>query len=107
MSISLLRELESGDFETAYFMTYTLNLRFFESLVLPRLQRLGVARIGILVDQKGYDDSLADPLAQEECGRSYIVAPARLPGGGIQHAKVLWLQGRRTVAYVGSHNLTL
>jgi hypothetical protein len=63
MSISLLEELQSGEYETAMFLTYTINLRFFELMILPRLRRMGVSRVGILIDQKGYQDSLADPLA--------------------------------------------
>lgn len=105
--INLLKELDSRqDFEVAFFMTYTLNLRFFETVVLPLLRRMNVARVGILVDRKGYEDSLADPLAQGECGESYVLVPAKLPHDAMQHAKLLWLQGRSTVAYVGSHNLT-
>ena len=91
MTIPLLGNLENGEFDVAFFLTYTLNLRFFEMLVLSRLRRLAVGRIGILTDEKGYQDSLRDPLAPAECGRAYLVAPARLPRGGIQHAKLLWL----------------
>jgi hypothetical protein len=107
VTISLLGELEAGDFHTAVLLTYTLGLRFFEDTVLPRLHRLGVARIGILADEHGYQQSLDDPLSAEGCGRFYLLASANLPGAGIQHAKLLWLQGRdRQLAYVGSHNLT-
>jgi hypothetical protein len=104
--LSDLQDLEGQEFDTALLVTYTLGLQFFEALVLPRLRRMGVSRIGILADDHGYLDSLTHPLGQSECGRSYVLSPARLPGGGIQHAKLLWLQGREWVAYVGSHNLT-
>jgi phosphatidylserine/phosphatidylglycerophosphate/cardiolipin synthase-like enzyme len=68
----------------------------------------GVTHIGILVDHTGYAETLRDPGQQSECGRSYIVAPVRLPGGGIQHAKVVWLSGKQGHrALVGSHNLTM
>lgn len=107
MTVTLLEELQEGEYQAAFFLTYTLSLSFFESLVLPRLRRLGVAHIGILTDDKGYQDSLENPLASEECGRSYVIAPARLPGRGIQHAKLLWLKGSEHVVYIGSHNLTM
>ena len=108
MSISLLEDLQAGEYETAVFLTYTINLRFFELMILPRLRRMGVSRIGVLVDQRGYQESLADPLAQEFCGQGYILAPIHLPHGGIQHAKLLWLQKHETItAYGGSHNLTM
>lgn len=109
MTISLfgdLQDLERQEFDTALLLTYTLSLPFFESLMMPRLRRMGVSRIGILADEHGYQESLGHALSQGECGRSYLLAAARLPGGGIQHAKLLWLQGNEWVAYVGSHNLT-
>ena len=42
MSSILLESLDAGQYDTAFFLTYTLNLRFFEWLVLPRLWRMGV-----------------------------------------------------------------
>lgn len=109
MSRSLLQTLEGEEYDTAFFLTYTLNLRFFEGLVLPRLLRMGVRYVGILVDHTGYAETLRDGhwLEQSECGRAYIVAPVRLPGGGIQHAKAVWLSGRHHRVLVGSHNLTM
>src|SRR6266487_1427593 len=107
MSISLLEDLQTGEYETAVFLTYKISIRFFELMILPRLRRMGVSRIGILIDHRGYQDSLADPLRPEFCGKEYILAPVRLPHGGIQHAKLLWLQEHeKIIAYLGSHNLT-
>jgi HKD family nuclease len=108
MSIRLLEDLQTGEYDTAVFLTYTINLRFFELMILPRLRRMGVSRIGILIDQRGYQNSLADPLSQELCGREYILSPVRLPRGGIQHSKLLWFQKNgKITAYLGSHNLTM
>ena len=109
MSCSLLQALDGEEFDTAFFLTYTLNLRFFEGLVLPRLRRMGVTRIGILVDHTGYAETLRHLRQQEryDCGRAYIVAPVRLRGGGIQHAKAMWLSGTYHRVLVGSHNLTM
>src|SRR5438876_7557511 len=108
MNICLLEDLQSGEYDIAFFLTYTINLRFFEVMILPRLKRMGVSRIGILIDQRSYQESLTDPFAQEFCGQEYILAPIRLSGGGIQHAKLLWLQkGENITAYLGSHNLTM
>lgn len=113
MGISLLTELDLlsgdshlGEFDTAFFLTYSLNLRFFEQLVLPRLNRLGVVNVGILTDEHGYQASLDDPLGQEQCGRSYVVGTS-LRLTSLQHAKMLWLHGKRDLVYVGSHNLTM
>jgi hypothetical protein len=107
MAVCLLEALERGQFDVALFLTYTLNLRFFEQLVLPRLRRTGVGWIGILADEKGYRDSLADPLSSDECGSAYAVGTPRIRLAGLQHAKVVWLQGREHEVYVGSHNLTI
>jgi len=113
MGISLLDDLASlasnsspGEFETAFLITYTLNLRFFEQLVLPRLNRLGVVNVGILVDEHGYQTSLDDPLGQELCGKSYVVGTSPYTSS-LQHAKALWIHGKRDLVYVGSHNLTM
>jgi hypothetical protein len=103
---SVPRLLGTGEIDTVLISTYTLSLRFFERLVLPRLRRLGAVRIGILVDRAGYEASLDDPLGQDECGRGYVVERA---AGGVPllHAKALWLHGDLDIAYVGSHNLTM
>ena len=60
MGIILLDELDrlgSGnegqpDFKVALILTYTLNLHFFEQLVLPKLDRMGISHIGILADRQ-------------------------------------------------------
>jgi hypothetical protein len=113
VGISLLEDLEenvprllrAGEIDTVLILTYTLNLRFFEQLVLPRLRRLGAVRVGILTDPTGYDATFEDPLGQDECGRSYVVESP--PGSSpLLHAKALWLHGTLDIAYVGSHNLT-
>jgi hypothetical protein len=108
MNICLLEDLQVGEYDTAFFLTYTIHLRFFETMILPRLRRMGVSRIGILIDQRGYHESLTDPFTPEFCGQEYILAPIRLSGGGLQHAKLIWLQKREHItAYIGSHNLTM
>ncbi len=107
--IILLSELQKEeDYATAFFLTYTINLRFFESMILPRLRRMGVSHIGILIDYRGYQESLEHAIPPETCGREYILAPVHLPQRGIQHAKLLWLQKHeRITVYIGSHNLTM
>ncbi|GHO79501.1 hypothetical protein KSD_72720 [Ktedonobacter sp. SOSP1-85] len=108
-NIILLNELQrEEDYDTAFFLTYTINLSFFESMILPRLRRMGVSRIGILIDYRGYQESLEHAIPSGCCGRDYILVPIHLPKGGIQHAKLLWLQKHeRITAYIGSHNLTM
>lgn len=113
MGINLLAELDSlssnlraGEFATAFFLTYSLSLPFFEQLVSPRLDRLGVVNVGVLTDEHGYRSSLSDPLGQEHCGRSYVIGTPRRKNN-LQHAKMLWLHGEYDIVYLGSHNLTM
>lgn len=108
-NIILLSELQKEeDYDTAFFLTYTINLRFFESMILPRLRRMGISHIGILIDQRGYQESLEYTIPSTACGREYILAPVYLPQRGIQHAKLLWLQKHEKITvYIGSHNLTM
>ena len=116
MAISILRELDKlsvdgrrSQLTTAFFLTYTLNLSFFEELVLPRLQRIGISHIGILCDRTAYAASLDDgalPYDRSMCGKHYVVGTS--PGISVlQHAKMLWLHGQEDRIFVGSHNLTM
>lgn len=104
---ALANSLEKGKdrFRVALLITYTLNLRFFERLVLPLLHRLGCRYVGIICDPEAYRMSIEDPLRANECGTSYVLG-ASIQTGGIQHGKLLWLHGDRDVLLVGSHNLT-
>ncbi|MDD5701463.1 MAG: hypothetical protein PHU23_05365 [Dehalococcoidales bacterium] len=112
VGINLLEELDqlsidsrTFDFRVAFFLTYTLNLQFFEQLVLPRIRRIGVSSIGILADYRAYQDSLRCPSLPEKCGRNYILGYSPWLQT-LQHGKIIWLHGDRDIVFVGSHNLT-
>lgn len=115
MTIDLLAALRddgnsSGDrFESAIFLTYTLNLRYFEQIILPELARAGITRIVIISDERGYRDALELGLrGVEGIGRQYVCAPVHSLHHGLQHAKVVLLSGpRRGRLLVGSGNLTM
>ncbi|MCX5990900.1 MAG: hypothetical protein NTZ04_00995 [Chloroflexi bacterium] len=113
MGVNLLEEIDRlatsenrmYGFRVAFFLTYTLNLQFFERLVLPKLRRVGVSHIGILADRRAYQASMSDPWQLEQCGRSYVLgySPSLRT---LQHGKLLWLHGDRDLVFCGSHNLT-
>ena len=112
MAISLLEELDQleadnqlNEFKVAFFLTYTLNLQFFESIILPKLERLRIPYIGILADCQKYQESLQTPFQPGFCGKSYILSYSRWLRV-LQHGKLLWLHGNRDILYVGSHNTT-
>ena len=111
MTIDILNTLADlkPHYRGALFLTYTLDLVFFEELVAPKLDALGCTNIVILADQHGYDD------AQERghrhlrrVGRQYVCAPIVSPSRGVQHVKVIMLVGpEHGLLLIGSGNLTL
>jgi hypothetical protein len=111
MTIDILNTLADlkPHYRGAIFLTYTLDLVFFEELVAPKLDALGCTNIVILADQHGYD------VAHERghrhlrrVGRQYVCAPIVSPGRGVQHVKVIMLVGpEHGMLLIGSGNLTL
>lgn len=111
MPLDILNQLSSlkPHYRGAIFLTYTLDLVFFEELVAPKLDALGCTNVVILADQHGYDDALARGNRHlRRVGRQYVCAPIINPGIGVQHAKVILLVGpKHGLLLVGSGNLTL
>lgn len=102
---ALASQSGGSDFDAAIMLTFTSSLRFFEELVLPRLERTGASRIAVLADRHGYESTLDSPIVAEHCGKKYVFNfNGRVTS--LQHAKVLWLHGRRDIVWIGSHNLT-
>ncbi|MCB8924011.1 MAG: hypothetical protein H6652_00120 [Ardenticatenaceae bacterium] len=111
MTIDILNTLADlkPHYRGSLFLTYTLDLVFFEELVAPKLDALGCTNIVILADQHGYDE------AQERghrhlrrVGRQYVCAPIVSPSRGVQHVKVIMLVGpEHGLLLIGSGNLTL
>jgi hypothetical protein len=111
MAIDLLKTLQNleGDFRGAVLLTYTLDLTFFEQLVVPKLTALGCSNLVIVTDQYGYNEALQRGARNlNGVGKRYVCAPLRSPGWGIQHAKLLLLIGpQHGCLLVGSGNLTM
>ena len=114
MAINLLESLESlgkvrGGFRSAIFLTYTLDLNFFEMLVAPKLDAIGCTNVLILADSNGYDEALIrSARSVTGAGTRYVCAPILTRGPGVKHAKLLLLaSATRGQMYIGSGNLTL
>lgn len=95
-----------GTFESAVFTTYSLNLRFFEHWVLPRLHAVGARRIVVFVDESQLGAALEQDPGRSS-GRSYHLVSTRL-GPGAFHPKLILLHGAETTRLcVSSANLTV
>ena len=84
-------ECISGSFSSAVFATYSLNLRFFEHWVVPRLHAAGVRNVIVFADETELGAALEDH-GLRGVGRSYHVVSARL-GAGRFHPKLIFLHG--------------
>lgn len=105
--MKILEELRKAKgFHTFIATTYEVDLLWFESLLLRQLQRNGVKKFLVLVDETRLAESVAefsDRLFSS--GKSYILQPVSLPVSF--HPKIYLLIGdRRLRLYVGSGNLT-
>lgn len=105
-SKSVLGVIESGQWKSALFTTYTLSLTYVESHVLPALHRSGCETLTILSDTSGYRDSLMEQRSRG-VGRDYSVLPVRSTSG-IFHPKLVYLEAKDGDDHllVGSGNLT-
>lgn len=101
--------VKAGGFSGAVFLTYTLNLGFFENIIGPSLERAGCSNVLIISDPDGYAEALE--MGQKNvsyAGMRYVCAPITRKGNGVQHAKILFMAGpERGRLLVGSGNLTL
>lgn len=103
------KAVRKGGFTGAIFLTYTLNLTFYEQMIAPALDQAGCANVLILVDPDGYNGALEMGLKTiEEAGKRYVCAPLPRAGRGVQHAKVLFMAGPQIGRmFIGSGNLTM
>src|SRR6516165_5441643 len=66
--------------------TYTISLAFFESIVLPALDRTQLKKSVILCDGFGFSRAIDEAPALEGAGQDYIIAP--VSAARCLHAKV-------------------
>ena len=101
--------IKSGRFSGAIFLTYTLNLAFFEQIIIPALEQAGCSNVVIIADPDGYNDALERGLKNiSYAGLRYLNTPFPRKGYGVQHIKLLLMFGpERGRLLIGSGNLTL
>jgi hypothetical protein len=87
------------------FTSFTLNLGFFETVVYDAWRRGRSQELVVVVDRKGYADSLADHRAAG-AGQRYKIIPVAV-NLGVFHPKVGFLaNGEHCILMVGSGNLS-
>ncbi len=100
--------IKSGGFTGAIFLTYSLNLTFFEQIIAPALDQAGCSNVLILADLDGYQQALEmGAQSVQDAGLRYVCSPVLRKGQGVQHAKMLFMVGpNRGRLLIGSGNLT-
>jgi len=114
MAIDLLdiirddKAIKSGGFTCAIFLTYTLNLTFFEQILVPALDQAGCSSVLIMADPDGYHQALEmGAKSINGVGLQYVCVPVIRKGRGVQHAKMLFMVGPGCGRLlIGSGNLT-
>ena len=101
--------VKAGGFAGSVFLTYTLNLTFYEQVVAPKLDQAGCSNVLIIADPDGYQGALDMGMKSiSGAGLRYVCTPLPRTGWGVQHAKVLLMAGaKRGRLLIGSGNLTL
>lgn len=115
MSINLREFIENeaavkeGGFTGAVFLTYSLDLNFYEQIIAPALEHSGCANILILTDPDGYAEATNTGYKTVTgVGLRYVCSPLVRSGGGLQHVKMLFMAGpNHGRLLIGSGNLTL
>ncbi len=115
MSINLKTVIENeaavkhGGFSGAVFLTYSLNLGFYEQIIAPALERAKCSNVLIIADPDGYADALATGRKTVAyAGMRYVCTALPRKRNGLQHAKILLMAGKnRGRLLIGSGNLTL
>lgn len=100
--------LSHGGYTGAVFLTFTLNLSFYEKIIAVDLDRSGCSNVLIIADPDGYAGALDMGVRSiNGVGRHYLCVPLARQGRGVQHAKILLMAGpRRGRLLIGSGNLT-
>lgn len=85
--------------------TYTISFAFFESVVLPCIDRRNLKKCVLLCDKHGFQRATSEAFALRSATREYLAAP--VPCVGSFHPKVWVMVGEGKIALlVGSGNLT-
>lgn len=102
----LLKEIPSGEFHSAIFTTYSINLYYLEQQVLPLLGSKGIHYVSILADGAMLSTQLESyGYLSQQRKRNYAVHG--IQSSGAFHPKIIFLAGPDSILLlVGSGNLT-
>ena len=102
----LLKEIPSGEFHSAIFTTYSINLYYLEQQVLPLLGSKGINYVSILADGAMLSTQLENfGYLSQQRKRNYAVHG--IQSSGAFHSKLIFLAGPDSILLlVGSGNLT-
>ncbi len=100
--------IKTGGFTGAVFLTYSLNLTFFEQILVPALDEAGCSNVLIFADPDGYRQALEMGINSiYGVGLHYVCTPILRRSQGIQHGKMLFMAGPNNGRlFIGSGNLT-
>lgn len=87
--------------------SYSIDLAFFEQLILPRLRGAGITNINLLVDASMLEKYLASHLSSSatKFKANYSITPVHIKGAF--HPKMLFLAGKdKGYLAIGSGNIT-
>ena len=100
---------QSDGYSGAVFLTYTLDLGFYEQIVAPALERTGCSNVLIIADPEGYAEALVrGKFKVRYAGLRYVCTPLPRKKHGVQHAKLMFMAGKnRGRLLISSGNLTL
>lgn len=87
--------------------SYSIDLAFFEQLILPRLRGAGITNINLFVDASMLEKYLASHLgnSSKKFNANYSITPVHLTGAF--HPKMLFLAGKeKGYLSIGSGNIT-
>ena len=104
--ISLVDFIDRGGFEASIITSFNANLRFYEEIILHRLQTKGCRRNVVLMDAAQCAATWkSEATRPRTAGVEYTLIPMHF--GASFHPKVTMLLGPKKAAVsVGSHNLT-
>lgn len=103
--INLIEEFRESGYTIAFMSTYSIDLPFFEQMILRHLLEHECTYIGLFADGACLTESLRQKRSVLELGKSYVVQPVYGPGAF--HPKLfLFLGPDKAKLFIGSGNLT-
>jgi len=103
-SVSLIKELKAGGYESCLITTFNIHFPFYEEVLLRKLNSSGVRHNVVLLDA-GQCQAAIEQAVPQLAGRFYTLAP--MTTKTVFHPKLILLLGKhKGLLAVGSHNLT-